>query len=267
MAHLVAAHLNTPPPRPSTTQPNVPAQVDACHRDRYGQRPRTAVCHHDRAGRCGPRRHYHAHRPAKQSAHGVQPDQQPRPARLRPQIAAPRPTGRSRPSHRRPGGARRTTGLIVVASLSCWPAPAPGAMSYDRHPSASHAATLSGPTARPASPASRPPVPATELADLLLSPNNLAVALGAWRHERDGDLHRHGHRHHNGPGVRQRRSDGVEPRCMHPADTPASEDRSLSSDRITSSFSTWCRFARLMMRARSSPPPPSSGQPAPASAD
>ena len=28
MAHLVAAHLNTPPPRPSTTQPNVPAQVD-----------------------------------------------------------------------------------------------------------------------------------------------------------------------------------------------------------------------------------------------
>ncbi|ETZ96373.1 kinase domain protein [Mycobacterium kansasii 824] len=28
MAGLVAAHLNTPPPRPSTTQPNVPAQFD-----------------------------------------------------------------------------------------------------------------------------------------------------------------------------------------------------------------------------------------------
>jgi serine/threonine kinase PknH len=28
MAHLVTAHLNTPPPRPSTTQPNVPPQVD-----------------------------------------------------------------------------------------------------------------------------------------------------------------------------------------------------------------------------------------------
>jgi len=28
MAHLVTAHLNTPPPRPSITQPNVPAQVD-----------------------------------------------------------------------------------------------------------------------------------------------------------------------------------------------------------------------------------------------
>ena len=29
MAGLVAAHLNTPPPQPSTTQPNVPAQFDA----------------------------------------------------------------------------------------------------------------------------------------------------------------------------------------------------------------------------------------------
>ena len=28
MAQLVAAHLNTPPPQPSTTQPNVPAQFD-----------------------------------------------------------------------------------------------------------------------------------------------------------------------------------------------------------------------------------------------
>ena len=28
MAHLVAAHLSTPPPRPSITRPNVPAQVD-----------------------------------------------------------------------------------------------------------------------------------------------------------------------------------------------------------------------------------------------
>jgi serine/threonine protein kinase len=28
-AHLIAAHLNTPPPRPSTTQPDVPAQFDA----------------------------------------------------------------------------------------------------------------------------------------------------------------------------------------------------------------------------------------------
>ena len=28
MAHLVTAHLNTPPPRPSTTQPNVPSRVD-----------------------------------------------------------------------------------------------------------------------------------------------------------------------------------------------------------------------------------------------
>jgi serine/threonine protein kinase, bacterial len=28
MARLVAAHLNTPPPKPSTTQPNVPAQID-----------------------------------------------------------------------------------------------------------------------------------------------------------------------------------------------------------------------------------------------
>jgi serine/threonine-protein kinase len=28
MAHLVAAHLNTPPPKPSTTQPDVPAQID-----------------------------------------------------------------------------------------------------------------------------------------------------------------------------------------------------------------------------------------------
>jgi serine/threonine protein kinase len=28
MAHLVTAHLNTPPPRPSTAQPNVPPQVD-----------------------------------------------------------------------------------------------------------------------------------------------------------------------------------------------------------------------------------------------
>ena len=28
MARLVAAHLNTPPPRPSITQPDVPAQVD-----------------------------------------------------------------------------------------------------------------------------------------------------------------------------------------------------------------------------------------------
>src|ERR1700758_3232502 len=27
-AHLIAAHLNTPPPRPSTTQPNVPKQID-----------------------------------------------------------------------------------------------------------------------------------------------------------------------------------------------------------------------------------------------
>lgn len=27
-AHLIAAHLNTPPPRPSTSQPNVPTQVD-----------------------------------------------------------------------------------------------------------------------------------------------------------------------------------------------------------------------------------------------
>ncbi len=27
-AHLIAAHLNTPPPRPSTTQPDVPPQVD-----------------------------------------------------------------------------------------------------------------------------------------------------------------------------------------------------------------------------------------------
>src|SRR6201998_1471809 len=29
MAGLVAAHLNTPPPQPSATQPNVPAQIDA----------------------------------------------------------------------------------------------------------------------------------------------------------------------------------------------------------------------------------------------
>jgi serine/threonine protein kinase len=28
MAHLITAHLNTPPPRPSTTQPNVPPRVD-----------------------------------------------------------------------------------------------------------------------------------------------------------------------------------------------------------------------------------------------
>ena len=28
MAHLVTAHLNTPPPRPSNTRPNLPAQVD-----------------------------------------------------------------------------------------------------------------------------------------------------------------------------------------------------------------------------------------------
>ena len=28
MARLIAAHLTRPPPRPSTTQPNVPAQVD-----------------------------------------------------------------------------------------------------------------------------------------------------------------------------------------------------------------------------------------------
>jgi serine/threonine-protein kinase len=27
-AHLIAAHLNTPPPRPSATQPNVPAEID-----------------------------------------------------------------------------------------------------------------------------------------------------------------------------------------------------------------------------------------------
>jgi serine/threonine protein kinase len=27
-AHLIAAHLNTPPPRPSTTQPDVPPQID-----------------------------------------------------------------------------------------------------------------------------------------------------------------------------------------------------------------------------------------------
>ena len=46
MAQLMAAHLNTPPPRPSTTQPDVPAAVRRGHRHRHGQRPRSAVCHH-----------------------------------------------------------------------------------------------------------------------------------------------------------------------------------------------------------------------------
>ena len=40
LENLVAAHLASPPPRPSDTNPRVPGDVRRCHRPRHGQGPR-----------------------------------------------------------------------------------------------------------------------------------------------------------------------------------------------------------------------------------
>ncbi len=176
MAHLVAAHLNTPPPKPSIGRPDVPAQVDEVIATGMAKDPEQryattieladaaqdaitapiALLPNDSAAESSLTGNQHG----ETRAASPHPDDEPS------DPVAPTPRWR----RRRPA----LIGVAIVVLLA-------GAGGYllRPDPSASHAATLSGPTARPASPASRPPVPATELADLLLSPNNLAVALGA----------------------------------------------------------------------------------------
>ncbi len=55
-----AGHVATPPPQPSSTNPDLPADFDRGHREGPGQRPRPAVCHHRRVSQRRPRRHHHA---------------------------------------------------------------------------------------------------------------------------------------------------------------------------------------------------------------
>ena len=178
MAHLVAAHLNTPPPKPSIGRPDVPAQVDEVIATGMAKDPEQryattieladaaqdaitapiALLPNDSAAESSLTGNQHG----ETRAASPHPDDEPSDP-----VA---PTSRWR---------RRRPALIGVAIVVLLAGAGAGGYLLRPAPSASHAATLSGPTARPASPASRPPVPATELADLLLSPNNLAVALGA----------------------------------------------------------------------------------------
>ena len=173
MAQLVAAHLNTPPPRPSTTRPDVPAQVDEVIATGMAKDPdqryatTIELANAARDAITAPI----AQRPDVSEACRPQPRETPPHRRTRDdEPSEPAPTPRWRP--RRPA-------LIGVAIVVLLAGAGAGGYLLRPHPSASHAATLSGPTARPAPPPSRPPVPATGLADLLLSPNNLAAALGA----------------------------------------------------------------------------------------
>jgi serine/threonine-protein kinase len=178
MAHLVAAHLNTPPPKPSIGRPDVPAQVDEViatgmakdPKQRYATTIELADAAQDAI--TAPIALRPNDSAAESSLTGNQhreiPAASPHPADEPSDPVAPTPRRR-----------RRRPAVIGIAIVVLLAGAGAGGYLLRPDPSASHAATLSGPTARPASPASRPPVPATELPDLLLSPNNLAVALGA----------------------------------------------------------------------------------------
>ena len=207
MAHLVAAHLNTPPPKPSIGRPDVPAQVDEVIATGMAKDPEQryattieladaaqdaitapiALLPNDSAAESSLTGNQHG----ETRAASPHPDDEPS------DPVAPTPRWR----RRRPAligvaivvllagaGARlsTTTGSIRIpcrnafgtdraAGIACFQAPGP----RDR---------TGRPVAQPEQPRRR---------------------TGGRRHERDGDLHRHGHRQHNGPGVRRRRSDGI----------------------------------------------------------
>ena len=88
----ITAHLTAPPPRPSSTDPNVPASDRPGDRHRHGQRPRPALCHHRRVSQRRPRRHHHADGPpaSPKSAHAPPALRDEPRAGPRPQPNAPR---------------------------------------------------------------------------------------------------------------------------------------------------------------------------------
>ena len=251
MAHLVAAHLNTPPPRPSIDRPDVPAQVDEVIATGMAKDPEQRYATTIELA--------NAARDAITTPIAQRPDVSEAPASA-PQPAdgaigssrtdspvAPTPTGPDRRSDRCPVGRRRRRRLsTATGSIRI---PCRDTFGTDR---ATGTASFQAP-----GPRDRTGRPATQ-------PEQPRRRAGGGRHERDRDLHRHGHRHHNGPGVRRRRSDGISRGVCGQRAHRRPRTGGCRANRLTSSFSTWCRFARLMMRARSSPPLHSSGQPAPA---
>jgi serine/threonine-protein kinase len=195
MAHLVTAHLNSPPPRASVVQPNVPAQVDeviatGMAKDpdqRYASTIELANAARDAitvpiplaaptgvppASRVAPS----PGRPAAGST--LAAITQPRGSAAAQSLADDQPPAAVPPT---PWWRQRTPARVAAAIVVLLAAAGATGYLLRPNPSASHAAASSLPTGRPAppAPASRLPVPAPGLADLLLSPNNLATAVGA----------------------------------------------------------------------------------------
>jgi serine/threonine-protein kinase len=193
MAHLVTAHLNTPPPRASSTRPDVPARVDEVIAtgmakdpdERYGTTLELANAARDAvtvpipaAAATAVERVTRSARSPEVSAgavtsigsrHRDEPAAPPDAADEAPAAAGSSPWWRGR----RPALIAAGIAAIVVAA---------GTTGYLLRPSSgpqTSTARPSGATAQPAPRPPGPPVPPTALADLLLSENNLDGAMGA----------------------------------------------------------------------------------------
>ena len=53
LEQIAVAHMLEPPPRPSEAHATVSRRLGRRHRQRHGQRPRTALCHNERTGPSG----------------------------------------------------------------------------------------------------------------------------------------------------------------------------------------------------------------------
>jgi serine/threonine protein kinase len=201
MAHLVNAHLNSPPPRPSTTQPNMPLQVDNVIATGMAKDPKlryaTPLQLAD-AARDAITDPIARPTPSPVPLGAVTRQRQPQPppglwapASMRHDVEPPAPRPEDSRSNQQPFGPvqtpqrRNRTGLnaAIAVAILVLVTGIVGVTGYlllnNRHPSRT-------PTARPAPPSSpmsstlpSPPSPPNALNGLLLSVDQINAAMGA----------------------------------------------------------------------------------------
>jgi serine/threonine kinase PknH len=213
MAHLVNAHLNSPPPRPSTTQPNMPLQVDNVIATGMAKDPKRRyatpieLAHAARDAITDPiarptptlmqRATEPTSSPVTPAAATKYRQSQPPPGSWAPP-AIPYPSEPRAPRVADVGSAqqtfhpvpapkpRRRAGLIaaIVAAVVVLVTGIIGITGYlllnNRHPSATPATQPAPPPSSPTSSTLQPPAaPSNALDGLLLSPDQINTAMGA----------------------------------------------------------------------------------------
>jgi serine/threonine kinase PknH len=218
MAHLVTAHLNTPPPRPSITQPNVPAGIDDViatgmakdPKDRYATTIELANAARDAITDPIPR----PTATPRQTPSGLRPiaaptaaatkyrEPEPPPSAWAPPPAIPYPSepraplmtdlGSNRPPYgpvSKPHSQRRTS--LIAAIIAAVVVVAAGVIGITGYVLLNHQNPSETPTAQPAPPSGPisgspqspqspqlPPPPPSALNRLLLAPDQINTAMG-----------------------------------------------------------------------------------------